>query len=152
MCSRHGNQCIHLYSQKREHTFGLQALAPPLWCRRARKGLQLRRKDDWNDEALKLLSGTLPFSSPKGREQPAHPHTHKTYRLSHFSLSPSTKKKVESTHCSDRIPAAPVGERVSACSRVDESWCSEPLMVERNCFPLSWSCPGCHETSAAQLE
>lgn len=58
-----------------EHTFGLQALAPPLRWSRARLGLQERSRDEWNDEALKLLSGISLLWSPRGTEQPGHTQT-----------------------------------------------------------------------------
>lgn len=78
-----------------EHTFGLQALAPPLWWRRARLGLQLLMKDQQNEEAFKLLSGINPFSRPRGKEQPSHTQGYKTYTLSHFQQKPPPKKNLD---------------------------------------------------------
>lgn len=129
-------------------TFGLQALALPSWWRRARLELQVRSRDEYTEEALKLLSGIVLWS-PRGREQPGHTHTVIFSTVLHQSSDISCAT-LDSTHCWDRNPEAPVGEQVFAQSLMDESWRSEPQMEARSDSLSPWSCPGCRESSITE--
>lgn len=121
-------------------TFGLQALALPSWWRRARLGLQLRRMEEWNEDALKLLSGICLFCSPRGREQPSDTYMRISKHSQHLHTV-TININICTTHCWGHSPAAPVGEQDFAQSLMDESWHNEPQRVERRCSLSLWSCP-----------